>query len=65
MSKAASKLDTKRKWIISGTPIQNNLTELWALLNWLGEKNYGEDRPHYRRKIQKPIENGIMKGYYR
>lgn len=40
--KAASRLDTKRKWIISGTPIQNNLKELWALMNWLDEPQYGE-----------------------
>ena len=39
--KAASRLDTRRKWIISGTPIQNNLKELWSLLNWLNEPEYG------------------------
>ena len=40
-AKAADKLDTKRKWVISGTPIQNNLNELWSLLKWLGELHYG------------------------
>ena len=33
--KAAKALDTRRRWYISGTPIQNNLHELWALLNFL------------------------------
>ena len=29
-AKAAMELQGRRKWIVSGTPIQNNLTELWA-----------------------------------
>ena len=43
-AKAASKLNTERKWVISGTPIQNNLQELWCLLSWLEEPHYGLDR---------------------
>jgi len=64
-AKAAARLDTKRKWIISGTPIQNNLVELWALLQWLGETNYGLNRRVYNWDIVKPINAGRMSGYYR
>ena len=38
--KAAEKLDTERKWLMTGTPIQNNLKELWSLLLWLKMKPY-------------------------
>ena len=64
-AKAAARLDTKRKWIISGTPIQNNLVELWALLQWLGETKYGLDRKVYNYEIIRPINDGRMSGYYR
>jgi len=49
--KAAKKLDTQRKWIVSGTPIQNNLTELWALLNWLDEPNYSDNRHLFNHQV--------------
>ena len=35
MAKAAQELQTVRKWIVTGTPIQNNLVEFWSLINWL------------------------------
>ena len=61
-SKAAANLNTKRKWIVSGTPIQNNLTELWSLLSWLDEPMYGEDRPRYKHEIETPVKNGDTRG---
>jgi SNF2 family DNA or RNA helicase len=64
-SKAACNLDTKRKWIISGTPIQNNLTELWALLFWLEEPKFGEDRPKFKHEIELPVKAGSMSGVVR
>jgi len=53
--KAAKNLDTERKWIVSGTPIQNNLTELWALLNWLDEPNYSDNRALFRVQVRKDL----------
>ena len=64
-AKAALRLDTERKWIISGTPIQNNLTELWCLLVWLNEPNYGGNRIKYRREIEGPVKMGSMRGVLR
>ena len=34
-AKAAVELNTLRRWIITGTPIQNNLLEFWSLINFL------------------------------
>ena len=64
-SKAAARLNTERKWIISGTPIQNNMREFWALLFWLGEPHFGQDRPRFRDRIERPINRGSMGGFYR
>lgn len=35
ISKTIRKLDTDRKLLLTGTPLQNNLKELWSLLNFL------------------------------
>ena len=37
--------------LFSGTPIQNNLTELWSLLNWLNEPNYGSNRNMFKHQV--------------
>lgn len=64
-AKAAANLDTKRKWIISGTPIQNNLTELWSLLAWLEEPTYGCNRPAFKHDIEYPVKQGCRSGVIR
>ncbi|KAJ1691050.1 hypothetical protein LUZ63_015205 [Rhynchospora breviuscula] len=52
-------IPSRHRIIITGTPIQNNLKEFWALFNFccpkvLGEKNEFEDR--YEEKIMRGIE---------
>lgn len=37
--KEISKLNASIRWILSGTPIQNDVKELWALAEWIGVKN--------------------------
>ena len=65
-ARAADFLVTKRKWVISGTPIQNNLHELWCLLKWLQEDKYGCLPKHFfKRDIETPVKNGSMKGIIR
>ena len=55
-AKAVANLDTERKWIISGTPIQNNLNELWSLLAYLGVEPYASDRKLFKEHIDYPIK---------
>ncbi|XP_059078743.1 helicase-like transcription factor isoform X2 [Tigriopus californicus] len=57
-SKAALELDTQRKWIISGTPIQNNLSELWSLLSWLELEPYATSRSLFKQQIETPVKQG-------
>ena len=63
--KAASMLISKRKWIISGTPIQNNLKELWSLLNWLNEPEYGGKYSDFNNEVIRPVKNGDERGVIR
>ena len=64
-AKACYELDTRRKWIISGTPIQNNLTELWALLKWLEVEPYASHRTLFKRHIEHAIKHGHPHGIQR
>ena len=57
-SKAAAQLNTLRKWIITGTPIQNNLKELWSLLRWLKFEPYCDEYKLFKRQIEMPIKGG-------
>ena len=57
-SKAAAELNTLRRWIITGTPIQNNLKELWSLLKWLKFQPYCDEYKRFKRDIEVPIKRG-------
>jgi len=65
MAKAAYCLAAKRKWIISGTPIQNNLGELWCLLYWLGMEPYCSSRSVFKQQIERPVKHGDERGMLR
>lgn len=62
-AKAANALNTERKWIISGTPIQNNLKELWSLLFWLKLQPFSDSRQLFKRQIETPIKQGHPNGF--
>ena len=65
--KAALNLDCERRWIVTGTPIQNNLMEFWSLINWLGFGAYagkGQMR-HYKDQIARPCKAGDPQGFER
>merc|ERR1711892_870766 len=66
-AKAAVNLDTTRRWIVSGTPIQNNLMELWSLVNWLNFGMYcGKSQmKEFKRQIEGPCRKGIAVGFER
>ena len=65
--KAALELDVERKWVVTGTPIQNNLMEFWSLLNFLGSHTYAgrENMKLYKRQIEKLCQDGNPRGYQR
>lgn len=55
MSKAAMRMQAKRKVILTGTPIQNHLSELWNLFQFINPGLLGSAEQFSRKFIQ-PIE---------
>ncbi|WP_327150545.1 DEAD/DEAH box helicase [Nocardia sp. NBC_01329] len=57
VSKAARALDTAAVVALTGTPVENRLEELWALLHLVTPRLFGH-RAQFRRRFVKPIEQG-------
>jgi len=66
-AKAALGLDTIRRWIVTGTPIQNNLMELWSLVNWLDFGMYAgkSQMNRFKNQIEGPCKKGNPRGFER
>ncbi|XP_028587090.2 helicase-like transcription factor isoform X1 [Podarcis muralis] len=63
-TKAVLDLDAQRRWILTGTPIQNSLKDLWSLLSFLKLKPF-TDRDWWHRTIQRPVTMGDQGGLKR
>ncbi|XP_070698895.1 helicase-like transcription factor [Pempheris klunzingeri] len=61
MSKAVLDLKAQRRWILSGTPIQNNVKDLWMLLAFLRLKPF-DVKEWWNRVIQRPATQGDRAG---
>ncbi|KAG7809258.1 hypothetical protein KL921_003255 [Ogataea angusta] len=57
-SKAVALLDSKYKWCLSGTPIQNNIDELYPILRFLKIKPYCEEA-----RFKERISNALRSKY--
>ncbi|KAF9438423.1 hypothetical protein BGZ76_007947 [Entomortierella beljakovae] len=55
-SKAACALTAERRWCLSGTPIQNKLDDLYALVKFLRMMPFDE-KAHWGHYIAKPIKS--------
>ena len=54
---AASRIDARHRLCLSGTPIENNLGELWSLCEFLNPGLLG-DADWFRHRFAHPIERG-------
>ncbi|XP_024129836.1 helicase-like transcription factor isoform X2 [Oryzias melastigma] len=61
MSKAVLELKAQRRWILSGTPIQNSVKDMWMLLAFLRLKPF-DVREWWNRVIQRPALQGERAG---
>ena len=48
-------LQTEQRWALTGTPLENRLSELWSIFDFLMPGFLG-NYPHFKRKYQQPIE---------
>ncbi|KAM4043571.1 helicase-like transcription factor isoform 2-T4 [Anomaloglossus baeobatrachus] len=63
-TKAVHSLDAIRRWVLTGTPIQNSLKDLWSILSFLKLKPF-TDREWWHRTIQRPVTTGDQAGLRR
>uniref|UniRef100_A0AAY4AET9 Helicase-like transcription factor n=1 Tax=Denticeps clupeoides TaxID=299321 RepID=A0AAY4AET9_9TELE len=56
-TKAVLDLSSERRWILSGTPIQNSLKDLWVLMAFLKLKPF-DVKEWWNRVIQRPVTQG-------
>ncbi|KAK3777641.1 hypothetical protein RRG08_021753 [Elysia crispata] len=63
-AKAVFQLQARRKWVLTGTPIQNSMKDLWSLINFLGVKPF-TDRTWWNRTIARPLAKRESKAIHR
>ncbi|GAA3964508.1 DEAD/DEAH box helicase [Gordonia caeni] len=57
VARAARTLDARARIALTGTPVENDLDELWALLNLVAPTSFG-NRALFRRRYTLPIAGG-------
>ncbi|KAM6258211.1 helicase-like transcription factor [Porphyrio hochstetteri] len=60
-TKAALNLEGHRRWVLTGTPVQNSVKDLWSLISFLKLKPF-TDREWWHRTIQRPVTMGTPGG---
>ena len=56
-ARAVRKLAAGQRIALTGTPVENRLSELWAILDWVNPGMLGS-REKFRHRYSKPIERG-------
>ncbi|KAJ0239112.1 SNF2-related [Hirschfeldia incana] len=62
VAKACSSLNAKRRWCLSGTPIQNEVWDLFSYFKFLRYHPYAE-RCSFKQRITVPIKNNYLRGF--
>nr|XP_006824708.1 PREDICTED: helicase-like transcription factor-like [Saccoglossus kowalevskii] len=56
-TKAAYSLKSQRRWVLTGTPIQNSMKDLFSVISFLRLEPLNE-RQWWQRTIERPIQHG-------
>lgn len=64
VSRAARAITADARIALTGTPIENNLDELWSVLNLVAPSAFG-NRALFRRRYTLPIQNGSATAKHR
>ncbi|MCX4451749.1 SNF2-related protein [Streptomyces sp. NBC_01789] len=57
-ARALRRVKADSRVALTGTPVENNLTEVWALMDWLNPGLFGSQRV-FRDQFARPIEDNI------
>jgi len=57
VAKAVRELNSRRRWCLTGTPIQNSLTDLYSIFQFLGIEPW-DSLSWFQKLIQQPYEQG-------
>ena len=63
-SKAVIRLNAKRRWAVTGTPIQNGSLDLFSLMAFLHFEPFSM-RTYWRSLVQRPLNQGLQSGLSR
>ena len=58
MSKCMNGVHAYHRIILSGTPLQNNLMEIWSLMDWLCDHRLLGEKSDFKKMFKQPIEKG-------
>ncbi|KAF2766718.1 hypothetical protein EJ03DRAFT_244376, partial [Teratosphaeria nubilosa] len=58
ISKAVNRIETHTRIGLTGTPMSNDVSEIYSLVNWAAPDFLG-DPVEFKAKFQEPIENGM------
>lgn len=59
LAKAAAMIESRSRIALTGSPLANNLTDYYAMVNWISPK-YLDDITVFRAKYLEPIEQGLF-----
>ena len=58
MSRSSQHLSAQHRIMLSGTPLQNNLVEIWNIMDWVCDHRLLGGRKEFIKFFKRPIEDG-------